>query len=147
MIRKVLLCVFIFGFSLRCYSQDNSTKWGKKNFTYTNKELATVQSENGDTKSSSKSLVSPIIYLYGKTISEHDGDNCPFHPSCSSFFLDAVHQTDFISGILLFADRFTRDTNPVKSSKKNFLLPTGKLYDPVKKYLLKSEHFIFSPED
>ncbi len=77
--------------------------------------------------------------LYWFAFSDLDGDNCPFHPSCSAFFVQAVKQTNFVQGLLMFADRFTRDTNFFKSREQYKIDETGKLYDPVEKYTLSGE--------
>ncbi|HRI45672.1 MAG TPA: membrane protein insertion efficiency factor YidD [Ignavibacteriaceae bacterium] len=142
-----LMIIFLINNNTSIKCQDREIIFIKKEINYTAEESFPLRDSTNSNSSSIDKVINSLLFIYSKTISEHDGDNCPFHPSCSSFFLDAVQKTDLISGTLLFADRFTRDTNPIKSSRKHFLLPNGKLYDPVKKYLLKSERFIFSPDD
>jgi len=73
---------------------------------------------------------------YYSVFSEYDGDNCPFHPSCSSFFVESVERTNIVEGSLMFADRFTRDINFFKGYHSYPLHSTGRFYDPVYKYEL-----------
>lgn len=68
-------------------------------------------------------------------ISDLDGDNCPFTPVCSEFFVQSVQSTNLVQGMLMFADRFTRDMNFVKINLYP-LTPQNRFYDPVENYLL-----------
>ncbi len=81
-------------------------------------------------------LIKPLLNLYRITISEPDGSVCPFEPSCSQFFIEAVEKTNFIEGLLLFSDRFQRDANVFNrwdySVSKN-----RRLIDPIEKYLFR----------
>jgi putative component of membrane protein insertase Oxa1/YidC/SpoIIIJ protein YidD len=74
--------------------------------------------------------------IYAFFISDLDGDNCPFYPSCSHFFIRAVKATGLIQGLLMFADRFTRDTNIFKSLTQYPSKVAGRLYDPIFLYKL-----------
>lgn len=68
-------------------------------------------------------------------ISDLDGDNCPFTPVCSEFFVQSVQSTNLVQGMLMFADRFTRDMNFVKINLYP-LTPQNRFYDPVENYFL-----------
>ena len=83
-------------------------------------------------------LISTARITYYKIFSDYDGDNCPFHPSCSAFFVKAVEQTNLVQGSLMFADRFTRDLNFFKSLDSYPIHSSGKFHDPVDKYILSS---------
>ncbi len=74
------------------------------------------------------------VYWFG--FSDLDGDNCPFQPTCSTFFVDAVKKTNIVQGVLMFADRFTRDSNFFKSESRYKIGKSGKLIDPVDNYML-----------
>ncbi|MEI7812415.1 MAG: membrane protein insertion efficiency factor YidD [Ignavibacteria bacterium] len=82
--------------------------------------------------------------LYNFFISDLDGDNCPFQPSCSLFFIQSVKLTDIFQGALMFADRFTRDMNLIKINHYPFSR-NGRLYDPVWNYTLRQENIKFIP--
>lgn len=90
------------------------------------------------TENISTTLVSAAQIAYYKIFSDYDGDNCPFYPSCSSFFVQAVEQTNLIKGSLMFADRFTRDLNLFKVFNNYPLHSTRKFSDPIYKYSFNS---------
>ena len=81
-------------------------------------------------------LFTGLAVVYQRTFSDYDGDNCPFHPSCSNFFIQSVEQTNIFFGLLSFSDRFTRDSNLLKSRDKYPLHKNGKFYDPAHNYTL-----------
>ena len=111
-------------------------RWEKKEIHYTNRILGTeinhnqIRFDRGGTET--------FISLYHVLISEADGNRCPFAPSCSGFFIEAVHRTNFAEGILVFMDRFTRDANPV-NRKENYRFDRkqGRFTDLVDIYILK----------
>lgn len=87
-------------------------------------------------RSISGGLISTAKALYSFFISDLDGDNCPFHPTCSHFFVEASAKTNILKGALMFADRFTRDINIGKSSHQYKLWDEQHYWDPVNNYLL-----------
>ncbi|MFH1196754.1 MAG: membrane protein insertion efficiency factor YidD [bacterium] len=115
------------------FSQTDYHRWGAKEISY---EIANDHPEEADSTEKVFSILSGLKFMYSFFISDLDGDNCPFYPSCSHFYVDAVNGTDFITGTLMFADRFTRDTNLYKSLAQYSFHKSGKLYDPVYKYML-----------
>lgn len=88
------------------------------------------------------SVMSELQDGYSFFISDLDGDNCPFYPTCSSFFVSSVAKTNIFQGTLMFADRFTRDSNLFKSHNHYAVHKSGRLYDPVENYLLLESEFI-----
>ncbi len=96
-------------------------------------------------------LLVEVRNIYGFLISDLDGDNCPFYPSCSHFFVRAVRQTNLLQGSLMFADRFTRDSNIFKDLSQYPVRVHGRLYDPVFLYTLDSTQIdirkLMHPED
>jgi putative component of membrane protein insertase Oxa1/YidC/SpoIIIJ protein YidD len=93
-----------------------------------------------DNSNSGMEILTAVRNGYAFLISDHDGDNCPFYPSCSRFFVLSVKETNFLQGLLMFADRFTRDTNIFKNFNKYPKHKSGKLYDPVFLYTLDAEN-------
>jgi putative component of membrane protein insertase Oxa1/YidC/SpoIIIJ protein YidD len=75
-------------------------------------------------------IIQPFIIVYRFVISDQDGDNCPFYPSCSHFYTEAVAETNIITGTLMFSDRFTRDMNFVGRRERYPLIKNNRLYDP-----------------
>ena len=119
------------------FGQTETHKWGKVKTDYRiplpNEKEVEIKTDNV-----SNLLISTAQTVYYKLISEHDGDNCPFYPSCSVFFVEAVEETNFLQGSLMFADRFTRDMNFFKTFNSYPLHKSGKFYDPVYKYAFLS---------
>lgn len=81
-------------------------------------------------------VLKPLLKLYRITISDADGANCPFDPSCSHFFLEAVDKTNFLEGLLLFSDRFQRDANVFNRTDYS-LSQKRRLSDPVERYIFR----------
>lgn len=122
--------------STHLFAQVDWEKWEAADISY---ELKSIDKKNYefDTGSLSGLLMSSMKNIYYFTISDLDGDNCPFHPSCSNFYVSAVKQTNIFKGTLMFADRFTRDSNLFKSRNHYKFYSHGKFHDPVEIYTLK----------
>lgn len=124
-----LLC-----FSSLSIAQIETHKWEAKRVDYLlqtdERKLTSVQTNNVSTF-----FVSSTQVIYHKLFSEYDGDNCPFYPSCSTFFVHAVDSSNVIIGSLLFADRFTRDLNFFKGFESYPIHKSGKFHDSVEKYI------------
>lgn len=123
---KYFFVLLIFSYSI--FAQPENIKWEVKEFDY---QILKVNEE--DYKSNS--FLSSLQKIYTFLISEHDGDNCPFSPSCSNFYIEAVEKTNLIIGTFLFADRFTRDMNPFKDLHRYKIINKKKLHDPVDNYI------------
>jgi putative component of membrane protein insertase Oxa1/YidC/SpoIIIJ protein YidD len=76
-----------------------------------------------------------LVETYKLLISDFDGDNCSFSPSCSEFFVQSTKSTNFFTSFLLFFDRLTRDTNIF--SKADYITVDGRYYDPPSEYILE----------
>jgi putative component of membrane protein insertase Oxa1/YidC/SpoIIIJ protein YidD len=98
-----------------------------------------------DYSSLGMTLISLTRNLYYFLVSDLDGDNCPFFPTCSSFFVQAVSATNIITGSLMFADRFTRDLNFLKGKKQYPEIKNGKYFDPPSNYILDSDRKEIAP--
>lgn len=111
-------------------------KWGAVVPDYT------IKFENGKSYAVEKTSAASgfLSYLrngYYFLISEYDGDNCGFYPSCSQFFVSAVKRINIAEGSLLFGSRFMRDMNVFKVFQGYHIHENGKLYDPPKYYSIK----------
>jgi len=84
-------------------------------------------------------ILSGFQFVYGYAISDVDGDNCPFSPTCSSFFVQSVKRTNFAQGLLMFADRFTRDSNIFKQYSYYPVLKNRHFYDPIDLYIWSAD--------
>lgn len=76
-----------------------------------------------------------LVNGYSLFISEPDGENCPFDPSCSRFFIESLKQTNVFEAVLLASDRLIRDTSFGNKYKHYHTDIFGKLIDPPSRYL------------
>ncbi len=76
-----------------------------------------------------------LVNSYRLLISEPDGDNCPFAPSCSRFFIESLQQTNVIEAVLMASDRLIRDTSFGNKYEHYHTDKFGKLIDPPSRYL------------
>jgi hypothetical protein len=53
-------------------------------------------------------ILSPIVFLYQKTISPLLGPRCKYHPSCSNYFVEAIKVHGVIKGFSLGVLRIIR---------------------------------------
>lgn len=115
-------------------AQTDWRRWGAHEVSF---ELPQIEKKDYSIDRSGfvPSTVSIFKNTYYFLISDLDGDNCPFHPTCSNFFVESVKETNIFQGALMFADRFTRDINFFKKGHYPFY-KTGKFYDPVENYKL-----------
>ena len=133
-------------FSTNLFSQTDWKKWGKAKIDYILKDNYRHRDYNFNSNNAGKFVVKSFINAYWFFVSDLDGDNCPFRPSCSAFFLDAVKETNIFQGTLMFFDRFTRDTNIFKEGKYP-LEKLGYYYDPSSLYTLSGKiHYIPAKE-
>ncbi len=125
-------------FSTLSYAQTDWVKWNAVEVSY---KISNASSKNIITQkqSSGSGIISLLRNTYAFFISDLDGDNCPFYPSCSHFFVQAVSESGLIKGTLMFADRFMRDLNFFKNKNSYPLHQFGKFYDPVSNYKLNEQ--------
>ncbi len=140
---KYLLLFFILIYAAEIEAQSEWEKWGKEETAYSIQVPG--KNEGADaTNGFASGFLSILKSVYTFFISVPDGDNCPFYPSCSSFYVQAVNEEGIIKGTLMFADRFTRDMNFMKSHSRYSIHSSGKLFDPPRNYSLDEEKIIFS---
>jgi uncharacterized protein len=76
------------------------------------------------------------IDLYRSRISPTQGQRCGFYPTCSAFGRQAVSEYGALQGVLMTADRLTRCNIFKEAGPDYFLLPGGRLFDPVSANIL-----------
>ncbi len=144
----MIFCLLMFSF-YQLYSQTDWKKWEAKEINYAIKSSSQIDEQTESDKSSQKSLgikiLSGLRSIYQYTISDLDGDNCPFYPNCSHFFIESVGQSNIFTGSLMFADRFTRDLNPFKKVERYFRISKGKYFDPSHNYALNLRNIKITP--
>ena len=126
------------------FAQTDWKRWEKTDVDYS---TDSKRLDGNDNHKKSSSTLSILKDGYSFLISDLDGDNCPFYPTCSTFYVESVSHTNIIKGTLMFADRFTRDSNLFKTSEHYATHISGRLYDPIKNYLLTDSTIIYSSRD
>ncbi len=131
------ICIYLFLFSIT-YNLNAQTDWVKWEGKETYYLLPVTHNHDYAVDKSSVGMIilSVVRNTYYFFISDLDGDNCPFEPSCSAFFLQSVKETSIFKGTLMFADRFTRDLNIFKGLNHYPLLASNKFSDPAYNYTL-----------
>ncbi len=140
---KFLFLVFFL--AANCFAQTDWVKWGKKDVPYV------IHNENNQRDYSINSdnpvnfLTKSLVNVYWYFVSDVDGDNCSFNPTCSSFFIQSVKKTNIFQGTLMFFDRFTRDMNIFNKKSLYPILPDGHFYDPPSLYTLNNNKIKYLP--
>lgn len=78
-----------------------------------------------------------VIGMFQKWISPIEGPRCGFTPSCSAFGHQAVREQGPFRGAMMTADRLMRDTFLTVPGPGYTVLPSGLLFDPVSRNLLR----------
>lgn len=138
-----LFLLIIFTSSAFC--QVENLKWQKADISYEipihyNKRNYSFESENA-----SELLAKALANAYWFFISDVDGDNCPFRPSCSSFLIQSIQKTNIFQASLMFFDRFTRDMNIAKGHDHYPRVSAGYYYDPAHNYTLNQGKIKYLP--
>ena len=76
------------------------------------------------------------IKFYQKWISPTRGDGCGFRPSCSRYGYTAVTTEGPVVGLMMTGDRLIRCNIWKEPGPDYFLLPNGRLFDPLSNNLL-----------
>lgn len=77
-----------------------------------------------------------LLFVYQNSISQHFSADCLYHPSCSEFSKQCVHQYGFIKGGLLTIDRLNRCNRIAGADIRPWEidLKTQNCNDPISKY-------------
>lgn len=138
------LITFLFLFVVSSIAQTDWQRWEKSEPSYIKETNNLKRDYSYQNNSLSYIFSKTLINAYWILISEVDGDNCPFHPSCSSFLVESVHETNLIQGALMFFDRFTRDSNPVGREEHYPIYKEYRFYDPPTLYTLDKNKIKFT---
>jgi putative component of membrane protein insertase Oxa1/YidC/SpoIIIJ protein YidD len=141
-LKTVLLFVFI---SASAFSQLEELKWKKADSSYEKKINLRHRDYSFEFNNFGDFVSKTIAYSYWYFISDVDGDNCPFRPSCSEFLMRSVQETNIAQGMLMFFDRFTRDLNIYKGHDHYPRLKSGYFFDPPVNYTLNQEKIEYLP--
>ena len=144
----VLFTVSVFAQSDHSRKGGDNTgwvKWGKADYRYVKPNKFRHREYSFDSESISGFIAKFTAIAYWYFISDLDGDNCPYRPTCSAFFVQASKETNIVQGTLMFFDRFTRDFNIYKRHEHYPRVNDGHYYDPVSLYTLDEEHIDYIP--
>jgi putative component of membrane protein insertase Oxa1/YidC/SpoIIIJ protein YidD len=137
-----LLIVFI---STSAFCQLENLKWKKADISYERPNYFRHRDYSFEFKDAGDFVKKSVAYTYWFFISDVDGDNCPFRPSCSAFLIQSMEKTNIAQGMLMFFDRFTRDMNVYKGHDHYPRIITGHYFDPPNNYTLNQETINYSP--
>ena len=141
---RIFVLLFLFSCSSQ-FPQSDWVKWEKVNPNYTKQTESTKRDYSISEGNFAKQFVKSLAVGYWFFISDVDGDNCPFRPSCSRFFSEAVKETNLPKGVLMFFDRFTRDMNIFNRQNKYPRFGPHYFYDPVYLYTLDENSIRYLP--
>ena len=144
-INKKYLLLYILIFQFANYSQTDWGRWEKSDPNYQIEDTFLERNYDLSIESASDVIVKPVINAYWFFISDVDGANCPFNPSCSSFLAQSIKETNIFQGTLMFFDRFTRDTNVFGRHEHYPRFGTNHYYDPVYLYTLDESKIKYIP--
>jgi len=144
-INKKYLLSILFIYQVAIYSQTDWVRWEKSDLTYQLKNNYLEREYDLSIESVSDVIVKPVINAYWFFVSDVDGANCPFQPSCSSFLVQSIKETNVFQGVVMFFDRFTRDTNIFGRHELYPRYGKNHFYDPVSLYTLEEENINYIP--
>ena len=142
--KKYLLSILLIT-QVAIYSQTDWVRWEKSDLTYQLKNNYLEREYDLSIESVSDVIVKPVINAYWFFVSDVDGANCPFQPSCSSFLVQSIKETNVFQGVVMFFDRFTRDTNIFGRHEHYPRYGKNHFYDPVSLYTLEEENINYIP--
>jgi len=143
LIKIFILTISLFTITLS--AQTDWVKWGKTEINYEKPNRFRHRNYSYHETSIPRIAVKSLANAYWFFISDVDGDNCPFQPTCSSFLLQSVKETNLVQGTLMFFDRFTRDYNFIKRYERYPRVKNGHYYDPVTLYTLNANKIKYIP--
>lgn len=141
---SVIICLVLFTSAPVRAQETDWQRWGKREIQYASMP-GSDNSEAKEERSLGSFLLGTSHRLYGFLISDLDGDNCPFEPTCSNFFIQSVKATNIFQGSLMFFDRFTRDMNLLKINHYPLTPDRKHFTDPVINYMLHPERIKYTP--
>jgi len=142
LINKTLIILILL--SVTVFAQSETHRWSGKKADCKIPEIS-ERNYSIDDSSVMMTVVSGFQYAYYFLVSDYDGDNCPFTPTCSNFFVQSVKRTNLLQGALMFADRFTRDLNFIEREKYP-RSETGRLIDLPRNYELNESGIVIIPK-
>jgi putative component of membrane protein insertase Oxa1/YidC/SpoIIIJ protein YidD len=145
MLNNLRLFFLLLLFSISAFCQTENLKWKKADISYEMPDEFRHRDYSFESDNVGGLIKKSFANAYWFFISDIDGDNCPFHPTCSAFLIESVEGTDIFQGTLMFFDRFTRDMNVYKRNEHYPKVKSGRYYDPSVNYMLSKKRIEFIP--
>jgi putative component of membrane protein insertase Oxa1/YidC/SpoIIIJ protein YidD len=142
---KLNVIFFCFLFITSAFCQVENLKWRKADFSYEKKVQSSKRDYSFKSENAGEFLTKSLANAYWFFISDVDGDNCPFRPSCSSFLIQSAKETNIFQASLMFFDRFTRDLNTAKGDDHYPKVNSRFYYDPPQNYTLNQGRIKYLP--
>ncbi len=139
-----LILLFLF-ITTSAFCQMENLKWQKADPLYEKPTKQVHRDYSFEADNAGEFISKSLTNAYWFFISDVDGDNCPFRPSCSSFFLQSTKETNLVQASLMFFDRFARDMNIAKGHNHYPRVNAGYYYDPPKNYTLNQGRIKYLP--
>jgi putative component of membrane protein insertase Oxa1/YidC/SpoIIIJ protein YidD len=127
------------------FCQVENLKWQKADISYEKQIHNSKRNYSFESENTGEFLTKSLANIYWFFISDVDGDNCSFRPTCSAFLLQSVKETNIFQASLMFFDRFTRDINIAKSHDHYPRISSGYFYDPPHNYNFIQERINYLP--
>lgn len=142
---KIAIFLLLTVFSASAFCQTDQLKWQKADLSYEKPNNFRHRDYSFESGNIGEFVKKSFANTYWFFISDVDGDNCPFRPSCSAFLMQSVDETNILQGTLMFFDRFTRDMNLYKGLGHYPRVKTGYYYDPPQNYTLQTKKINYLP--
>jgi putative component of membrane protein insertase Oxa1/YidC/SpoIIIJ protein YidD len=142
---KLTAILFSSLFITSAFCQLENLKWQKAEPSYENPTKKTQREYSFEADNPGEFILKSLTNAYWFFISDVDGDNCPFHPTCSTFFLQSTKEKNILQASLMFFDRFTRDMNIAKGLDHYPKFSDGHFYDPPQNYTLNQVRVKYLP--
>jgi len=142
---KLNLLSIFFLLTTFAFCQIENLKWQKAEALYEKPTKQAHRDYSFEADNAGEFLTKSLANAYWFFISDVDGDNCPFRPTCSSFLLQSTKETNIFQASLMFFERFTRDLNPAKGNDHYPLVNAGYYYDPPQNYTLNQGRIKYLP--
>jgi putative component of membrane protein insertase Oxa1/YidC/SpoIIIJ protein YidD len=127
------------------FCQVENLKWQKADISYEKQIHFSKRNYSFESENAGEFLIKSLTNAYWFFISDVDGDNCPFRPTCSAFLLQSAKKTNILQASLMFFDRFTRDMNIAKGHDHYPRVSAGYYYDPPHNYTLNQGRIKYLP--
>ena len=141
----LIFTVSFFALNVFTYCQLSDLKWQKTDLSYEKPTEQVHRDYSFKADNAGEFLTKSLTNAYWFFISDVDGDNCPFRPTCCAFLLQSAKETNIFQASLMFFDRFTRDLNIF--DRMNHYPRYGALHfhDPVDLYTLNEDKIHYLP--